>query len=518
MKSNRKREIFGWCMFDFANSSYTTIIITVAFAIVFSQFIVGPDLTSDNTIKTIDEVVVGKYVLVEGYDEVGSVIRIDRQNSVAFVNIADTEQKVSVSELSKITYSTGNLVWSITLILSYLLVVLTGPILGAIADFTSSKKKFLLFTYVICILFTFLLYFLDAQNFTIENGTIIWGNTTYLYIFLAIIFVMLSNFGFNASENFVSSFLPDLGEKSELGKISGYAWALGYFGGLFSIVIVMLITGLSYRLDNYDNLRLIGPITALFFMIAAIPTFMFLKERKHPVKKNIKSSILTVGFKRLYNTFRQVGSFTELAKFLVSFFFTYAGLAIVISFTSLYGAQEVNIVGGMQAIFFITLQITAAAGAFVFGFVQDRIGHKKAIAITIFIWITTIILIYYITAVTRGLNTLFGLNISVSTYFLVIGNFAGFCLGATQSASRALVGVFSPTTKSGEFFGFWGFAGKLASIVGILGFGLMQSIFDMRNAILICVVFFVAGLVVLLFVNEKRGIEQADEWKDELIS
>jgi UMF1 family MFS transporter len=417
-------------MFDFANSSYTTVIITVVYAVIFSELIVGEDLPGE--------------------------------------------------------FRTGNLLWSVALSVSYGLVVLTGPVFGAIMDFRAAKKKFLFASYILTTCATALLYFAGPGDYV-----------------LAMILIILSNFGFATGESFVSSFLPDLGPPEEYGRISGYAWGLGYFGGLLSVVLVTLLGPLEP--GNFGSLRLVGPVTAVFFLVAAVPTFVWVKERgiARPLPEG--ETHAGIGFRRLRRTVVEIGDFRDLVIFLVAVFFAMAGLSIVISFAFIYGNQVIRWSETSRTVMFVLTQFTAAGGALLFGFIQDRIGARRTFNITLALWIITVLLIWGTTEVTSALNTVLGTSWEEQNVFLVIGCFAGIGLGSTQSASRAIVGLFCPESKAGEFFGFWGLSGKLASIVGILTLGLLQSAFGLHNAILVCAAFFLIAFVVNLLVNEKRG-------------
>lgn len=430
-------------MFDFANSSYTTVIITVIFCIIFPKLIVG-----------------------DGPD-----------------------------------YKLGNLLWSVALSISYVLVVITAPIFGAIMDHTATKKKFLFYSYIVTILATAALYF-------VQPGAIILG----------VLLIIISNLGFASGEDFVSAFLPDLGPPNELGKISGYAWGLGYFGGLISTAIIIFGLGASadkVDIANFDTLRWVGPVTAVFFAVAAIPTFIFLKERGVSQSKPDGEHYVIMGFKRLAATMKDIKDYQDLMVFLMSYFFSYAGLSIVISFAFIYGDQVIKWSGLSQTLMFIITQFTAAAGAIIFGFIQDKFGAIKAYNWTMFLWIISVLLIYFTNDLSGVLNNLLGLDWKPEHYFLIVGSLAGMGLGSTQSASRALVGYFSPTSKAGEFFGFWGLFGKLASVFGILGIGILQAQLGLDKAILLTAVFFFLAFIVTFFVNEKRGRESAEAHEGE---
>ena len=313
-----RRELFGWAMFDFANSSYTTVIITIVFCNIFTSVIVGD----------------------------GPEFRL------------------------------GNYLWTLALSLSYLIVLITSPLLGAVTDFTASKKKFLFCSYLLTVISTSALFF-------IKPGYIIPG----------IILIVLSNVGFSYGEAFVSSFLPGLGPPEDLGKISGYAWGLGYFGGLISTaIVVFLFNGNQYEIENITNLRLVGPVTGLFFLVAAIPTFLWVKERSKPRVLPECENYFSIGIIRLKKTLSEIRDFKDLVILLLSFFFAYAGLSIVIAFAFIYGKQIIKWEGSTEIFMFVITQFTAAGGAFLFGFIQDKWGAKKTFILTLILWIITMML------------------------------------------------------------------------------------------------------------------------------
>lgn len=433
LKKSSRKEIFGWAMFDFANSSYTTVIITVVYCVIFTKLIVG-----------------------------------------------DAPE-----------YRMGNLLWSVALSISYIIVLLSAPLMGAIMDFSASKKKFLFASYLLTVIATSALYFVHPG-----------------YIFLGMLFVILSNVGFALGESFISSFLPHLGTPDELGKISGYAWGLGYFGGLTSTAIVLFGLG-PQTIENFANLRYTGPITGVFFLIAAIPTFLWVRERGTAKALPKGENHFTIGFKRIVKTFRDIQDYRDLMILLLSFIFAYAGLSIVISFAFIYGDQIVRWTPAVQTLMFIITQLTAAAGAVVFGLVQDRLGAKITYLLTLVLWVLAIVLIWGTNEITEILNRMMGLSMQPQNFFLIVGSIAGLGLGATQSSCRAMVGIFAPESKSAEFFGFWNLAGKIASIIGLLGLGFLQHEFGLKNAVLLCALFFFIAIVVSVFINQKRGMDAA---------
>ncbi|XDD50489.1 MFS transporter [Leptospira sp. WS92.C1] len=436
------REILGWCMFDFANSSYTTVIISVTYGIVFSQLVVPASSDPENP------------------------------------------------------YLYGRLLWSIALAISYLLVVLTGPIFGAITDYSARKKQFLFYSYTFCIIST------GALWFVVSPGQ----------YWLAFILIISSNFFFASGENFASSFLPYLGPKEDLGKISGYAWGIGYIGGIAAVILVSTLG--PKTMENFDNLRLVGPYTAFFFLFAGIPTFLLLREYTAGKDKPEGLSYLKIGIDRVFSTVKEIHKFRDMAIYLGSLFFAMAALGIVISFAFIYGAHEIKTEEKHEIAMFLLIQLFAAVGAVLFGFIQDKIGAKKTFNITLLLWIVCLLLIYWVKDITAFL---IGIGIPTTQQWVFVGTtvLAGTGLGATQSASRAIVGLFAPESKSGEFFGLWGLSGKVATAFGLLAVAILEVILsDLRNSFLIVAVFFVISLFINFFVDEKRGIQTANDYKE----
>jgi MFS transporter, UMF1 family len=436
------KELFGWCMFDFANSSYTTVIITVVYGDIFSRLVVP--------------------------------------------TIADPENP----------YRDGNMLWALALAISYVLVVISGPIFGAITDYSARKKQFLFMSYALCIGSTAMLYFSASPG----------------DIWLPFILIVISNFAFASGENFASSFLPFLAPKGEMGKVSGYAWAIGYFGGLASVLLVNTLG--EVKLENFENLRLVGPYTAIFFLLAGIPTFLYLKEHGSALPKPQGTSYFKIGIDRVVDTLSSVRHFQDLMIYLLALFFTMAALGIVISFAFIYGAQVIGINETHKVVMFVVLQFTAAGGAFLFGIIQDKLGALKTFNLTLVLWILSVIAIFEVNPITNFINTILGTEFTSQWMFVVITSLAGAGLGATQSSSRAIVGAFAPQSKSGEFFGLWGLSGKIAAAVGLFAVSYLQTVVSLQSSFFIIGVFFGLALLVNIFVNEKRGIVAAQEFQE----
>lgn len=412
-----RREIFSWAMFDFANSSYTTVIVTVAFGVYFTGLVAPP----------------GK----------------------------------------------GDFLWGAAIAVGNLIVLLLSPIVGAVADDSGRKKVFLFFTYAMCVTGTAMLYFATPGR-----------------VGLALAMFVLSFVGFSFGENLAGAFLPEISTPDNIGKISGLGWGIGYFGGLGSLVLVRpLLAG-----ANLPSLRLAWLLTAVFFLVAALPTFLFLKERA-PLGTGTALQYVRDGFARIAETARSVRHFREIVRFLAVYLFFYAGLTSVVAFAGIYADQTLGFTNDERILLFIFLQLSAAGGAFLFGWIQDRIGGVRTIQSALVLWILVCAGAYFS---------------ETKAFFWGVGLFAGLGIGSLQSASRALVGLFTPPEKSAEFFGFWGLAGKAGYMIGPLIFGLISSAAgSQRIAMLSTAAFFVLGLIGMAFVDERRGLAAAQAWEGE---
>jgi len=392
-------------------------------------------------------------------------------------------------------YRLGNLLWSIALAVSYFLVMLASPICGAVMDHRRWRKRFLFISYLGTVLSTALLWL-------VEPG----------WIVMAMALIILSNVAYAIGESFIASFLPGLGPRQDLGWISGLGWSLGYIGGLVATAFALLFLG-EVSLENYDRVRWVGPFAAAFFLIAALPTFLLLKERGRRRPKPAHQSYPRMAWSQLLGTLGQLGHFHDLARLMVSIFFSMSGIYIVVSFAFIYGAQVIGWDESVRILMFVTVQITAAIGALGFGFLQSRIGARRTYLMTLWLWIAAVLAIWQTPTISSLANAWLGVDWEAQHVFLFAGLLSGLSLGSSQSAGRALVGLLTPNGKSAEFFGFWNAVSKLAAIFGILGLGLLQSVFGLQTAILFCLVLYAMAIVFGLQVHEARGVEVAHRWR-----
>jgi UMF1 family MFS transporter len=295
-------------MYDFANSSYTTLIVTVAY-------------------------------------------------SVYFINVvADGTQ--------------GERLWGWSYSLSMLVVALAAPFLGAVADFGRLKKRFL-------VGFTLLCVFSTAALFFVEKGAVV----------TAIIIFALSNIGFNGGVHFYNSFLIDISDRSNIGKISGYGWALGYVGGLLCLLMAYPLIKGGFAEENLTNYRLSFPLTGAFFLIASIPSFVYLRERAYGSRGPVMNGYLTGGFKRLVITFHEIKRFRELLKYFLGYLIYTDGINTVIVFSAVFANRVLDFTPADLIVYFLITQVAAALGALFFAPITDLLGSRRAISITLVIWI-----------------------------------------------------------------------------------------------------------------------------------
>ena len=393
-------------------------------------------------------------------------------------------------------YALGNLLWSIALAVSYFLVVLANPVCGAIMDYRRARKRFLLISYLATVVTTALLYF-------VEPG----------WIVTAMVLVIVSNFAYAIGEGFIASFLPGLGPRKDLGWISGLGWGLGYIGGLFATAFTLLVLG-DVSAENFDRIRWVGPFAAVFFLLAAIPTFLWVRERGRRRSLPEGVSLWRRGFERIGHTWRDIRRFRDLSILLGSIFFMMAGVYIIISFSFIYGSQVIGWDENVRALMFVTVQISAAAGALGFGFLQSRLGARFVYMLTLGLWILAILAVWQTPGMAALGYRLTGNEWEAQYVFLFAGCLAGVAMGAAQSAGRAMVGVLTPEGKAAEFFGFWGLAAKAAAIFGILGLGIIQAVIGLANGILFCLALFALAWLLALPIDAARGQRIAETWRD----
>ncbi|MDX1365945.1 MFS transporter [Pseudomonas sp.] len=411
-----RREAWAWAMYDFANSGYTTVVITA----VFSAYFVA--------------------VVAEGA-------------------------------------TWGTLAWTSAIALSYALIILSAPLLGAYADAYACKKRLLLFSTLGCVLFT--------------AGLALAGPGALV---IAIVFVVLSNFCFGSGENLIAAFLPEIAREDAIGRVSGWGWGFGYLGGLLSLGASLAYV--SWAQAQGHTAAQFVPVcmllTATLFALTSLPTFLFLRERSRPQLQPGARHSARVAFARFAQTVREARRYRDLLHFLACTLSYQAGIAAVVTLAAIYATQAMGFTTQDTLKLILLVNITASIGAVLFGYLQDRLGHLATLTLTLFGWLLMIGLAW----AAEG-----------PPLFWLAANIAGLCMGASQSAGRAIVGLLAPPSRRAEFYGLWGQAVKLSSILGPMTYGLTNWLTDgdHRLAMLITGSYFVLGLLILASVDLKRG-------------
>lgn len=406
--TNRRR-IFIWTLYDFANTSFSVLILTVGYSIYFTT------------------------VVASGHRE-------------------------------------SDFLWGLAFSVSMLVTATISPILGAIADYSSAKKRFLLLFTLLCVISTGLLFF-------VEPGMILLG----------MLFLILGNIGFEGGLVFYDSFLPEITTERSYGRVSGYGFAMGYVGSLVMLAIAYPLFRGGFVDENLINVRLSFAIAAAFFAVFATPLFVTFHDNR-PTQSREKT-YLQIGVERVANTLRHMREHRNVGRFLISYFVFVDGVNTVIVFASIYALHTLHFETSEIIIFFATVQTSAIAGSAAFGILADHVGQKKTLSITLVLWIAVVSIAYFTTD---------------KTIFYVVGMLAGIAMGSSQSTSRSLYAKLIPYERKTEFFGFYSFFGKSSAILGPFLFGLTSTYFGQRVAVASVGLFFVTGLFLLQRVREQQ--------------
>jgi len=424
-----RRERIAWYLYDFGNSAYASVVLLAVFSAYFKEGVVGG--------------------------------------------------------------ARGTFLWGLSVGIAMLVVALSSPILGTIADFFGSKKRFLLaFTVMSCV-FTGLLFFA-------QKGSIV----------LAMVFFILAEIGYRSAQVFYDALLPEIARPEEIGRISGIGWAVGSAGGIAALIVIL---PLILLIKGTFMVRLTLVITAVFYLAFSLPLFLRVRERAQPQKLPAGQSVLTLGFRRLWQTFRAARRFKEFIKFFFAFLIYNDGVIMMLDFAAIIGAVLFGMNQQTLIIFFILVQATNVGGAYAFGRLADRTSSKSALFISLGLLVAAVIWLRFCT--------------SLPMYF-VIGALAGVGMAGAQAVSRSIVGAFSPAGQSAEFYGFFAMAGRTSSFIGPTVYGVIavasatwyenkgqavqaaeQS--GQRMAILAIGAFLLVGGLLLLFVKEKKAREAA---------
>src|SRR5258707_3342861 len=344
-----RREVFAWAMYDFANSGYTTVVLTAVFNAYFVSIVAG-------------------------------------------------------------NAEWATFLWTVALSISYAIVMVIGPLLGAYADAHAAKKRVLAISTAICIAGTVALAWTGP-------GAVAW----------AVVFIIVSNVAYSMGENLVAAFLPELSRPEALGKVSGWGWSLGYFGGILALGISLawVMTAESRGSTTSDAVGGTMIITAAVFALAAAPTFIWLKERAAPAA----TPGMSAAFTRLLETAHEARRYRDLLLVFACGVFYQAGVATVIALAAIYAEQVMGFKTKDTIMLVLVVNVTAAIGAFGFGYAQDVIGKVVALRVTIVGWVAMTVIAYLS---------------QTPAMFWDAANIPRICMGSSHAAGRALVAHPSP--------------------------------------------------------------------------
>ena len=427
-----RRERWAWYLYDFGNSAYASVVVLAVFSAYFKGVVVGG--------------------------------------------------------------AEGSRLWGIGVGIAMLIVAVTSPILGVIADHSGTKKRFLFAFTALSVLFTAGLYFAEA-------GMVALGLT----------FFILAEVGYRSAQVFYDALLPEIAAPEEMGRISGTGWAIGTFGGIVILLLIQPIMAAVGGGTFASRVSLL--VTALFWTLAALPIFLWLPERAKRQPLPPGETYLGLAFKQLRQTIRTSGRFREFIKFVVAFLIYNDGVMMALDFAAIIGAVLFGMTQQALVTFVIIIQVTNVIGAFTFGWLVDRVGIKRSLYLAILVMVGAVIALYLA---------------QTQTAFLVVGAVAGFAMAGMQSVSRTAVAIFAPPGQSAEFYGLFAVAGRTSSFIGPTVYGILAAEVALwlqgqgqaalaaeqagqRVAILSIAVFLLVGLALLTFVNERKAHQVAQE-------
>ncbi len=417
------RVIGSWALYDFANSSFTTLVVTFIYATYFTQGIAADDVT-------------------------------------------------------------GTSQWSLAVTASAIVVALASPYLGAMADQGGYRKRFLFVSTAVSIIGSVALFFPGPGE-----------------VLLALSIFTVANVAFELANVFYNAFLPDIAPPEKIGRVSGYGWALGYAGGLVCMVVALF---LLVRVDvppfgldasTGEHIRATNILVALWFAVFAIPLFLFVPEVQQRQAAPEKWVFMDAS-RQIAATLHEIRRYRQIFRLLVARLIYNDGLVTIFAFGGIYAAGTFGFSFEEVMIFGIVLNVAAGLGSYAFGFIDDLIGGKQTIIIS---------LVGLVAATTIAVFA------ETKLLFWVAGLLVGLLVGPNQSASRSLMGRFVPLEKENEFYGFFAFSGKATAFLGPLLLGQLTGIFgSQRYGVAVVLVFFLVGAILMIRVNEAEGITVAD--------
>ena len=430
-----KKNVFAWCMYDWANSAFATTVIAGLLPIYFASVIVPSD---------------------------GWTFKL-----ISF-------------EIS----TNATTIWAFLSGTTAFIVFLSAPILGAIADISNSKKKFLMAFCFGGSLFTTLLFFSRSGD-----------------VWMTMIFFFLANTCFISANIFYDAFLPHIASKGEIDQVSGKGYAYGYLGGglQFLICIILIIFHNKIGIEKTLAVRICLLFTGIWWVGFSSITFIWLREPevvKIPTPQykdnNNLWTYLRTGVVQTWHTILNIKKHRNLAIFLIGFMFYNDGINTVIRMATIYGKDELGLTNETLMGTLLLVQFVGIGGALLFSYFSKAFGTKRILILVLFLWLG---ILCYAYLMTRPLD------------FWILGVAVGLVLGGSQALSRSMYGAMIPSNESAQFFGYYSVFAKFSAIWGPFVFGIIRQITGTsRLAILSLVGFFIIGIVLLCLVREKNDI------------
>lgn len=371
---------------------------------------------------------------------------------------------------------TGTYQWANATAIAGILIAILSPIFGAIADHGGFHKRWLMFFTALCVIFTALLWFVYPNPHS---------------VLFALICIIIATIGFEISVVFFNSFLPHIAPADYLGRISGWSWGGGYVGGVIalSITLFVFIKGQHAWLNTQtaEQVRICGPLVAVWFSVFSLPLFIFIPEIKTS-GLNALAAIKT-GLRDLARTLKELPQQKNLLLYLVAHLIYVDGLNTLFAFGGIYAAGTFGMPLSEVILLGITMNISAGIGAILLAWLDDFLGSKPTILISL------LFLIVF------GVPLLFVHSVAI---FWGIALFLAAFIGPVQAASRSLMARLAPIEKSTEMFGLYAFSGRITSFMGPGVLGLATYYFhSQRVGMGTVMVFFIVGALLMLKVKEK---------------
>ncbi len=370
--------------------------------------------------------------------------------------------------------------WGYTASIAMLIIAVSAPILGAIADYSAAKKRFLAGFTALGVLATAFLYGVSTGD---------WLLASMLYI--------LGDVGFGGADIFYNALLPHVARPDEIDQVSTKGYALGYLGGglLLALNLAWILFPKAFFLPNAEVATRVSFVSvAIWWAVFSLPLFRWVPEPRGTAVAGPRVNAVAGGLRQLAATFREIAQYREVLKFLIAFWLYNDGIGTIIKMATIYGAE----IGIGQTDLIAALLLTQFVGipfSLAFGRLAKHLGAKRSVLLGLGVYTLISILGYFMTTAWQ---------------FYVLAVMVGFVQGGTQALSRSLFGTMIPKTRTAEFFGFYNISSKFAGIAGPFVFALVSQLTGTsRLSVFSLIVFFVVGGLLLTRVDVEEGARVA---------